>query len=178
MPEVRRYKKHSSPTTEVAIWSRISEDVYFAMRPGFGQPFISLLGFVNPMINLLWLGAVIMFVGGGFIIFPTGGLKVRAARRVQRASKTAGTTAVVLLCAASCLVAASPTASAATSHADSVLRAMKCACDDSGERVFDDKRTLLDCDCTLGQSVRRRVEDFLEGQTDQALNSLEPVRVL
>jgi cytochrome c-type biogenesis protein CcmF len=174
VPEVRRYKKHSSPTTEVAIWSRVSEDVYFAMRPGFGQPFISLLGFVNPMINLLWLGAVVMFLGGIFIIFPTGGLKARAARRVARSSKPASTAATTLLVIGITFFGSLNTAEAATAHTETVLRAMKCACEDSGDRVFDNKKTLLDCSCPLGQNVRRRVEDFLDGQTEQALDSLEP----
>ncbi|MEC8022946.1 MAG: cytochrome c-type biogenesis CcmF C-terminal domain-containing protein [Myxococcota bacterium] len=173
-PEVRRYKKHSSPTTEVAIWSRMSEDVYFAMRPGFGQPFISLLGFVNPMINLLWLGAVVMFFGGVFIIFPTGGLKARAARRVRQNAGTASTTAALLLGLLSALTLVAPSAEAATRHTTDVLGAMKCACDDSGERVFDEKQTLINCPCSLGQSVKRRVEDFLASQSEQRLDTLEP----
>src|SRR5690606_12452079 len=80
-PEVRRYKKHASPTTEVAIWSRLHEDVYAAMRPTLGASFIQLVAVVNPLIIMLWAGTALMFLGGVLLLFPNE-IFVRRASRV------------------------------------------------------------------------------------------------
>ncbi|HIN84972.1 MAG TPA: hypothetical protein EYN06_00725, partial [Myxococcales bacterium] len=79
-PEVRRYIKGGNPTTEVDIWSRPHEDVYVAMRPDLTQPFVQLIAVINPMILLLWLGTVVMFLGGVFLLFPTDIFLARAQR--------------------------------------------------------------------------------------------------
>ncbi len=70
-PEVRNYKKHSSPTTEVAIESTIGHDLYLAMRPAQGQRHISLLAVVFPFVSFLWLGAFVMLFGGAVCLLPT-----------------------------------------------------------------------------------------------------------
>lgn len=70
-PEVRNYKKHSSPTTEVAIESTIGHDLYLAMRPAQGQRHISLLAVVFPFVSFLWLGAFVMLAGGAICLLPT-----------------------------------------------------------------------------------------------------------
>jgi len=80
-PEVRRYAKQGTPTTEVDIWHRPWADVYVAMRPDLSQPFVQLIAVVNPMIQLLWIGTVIMFLGGVFLLIPTE-LVSAGARRV------------------------------------------------------------------------------------------------
>ncbi|MSQ82301.1 MAG: heme lyase CcmF/NrfE family subunit [Myxococcales bacterium] len=70
VPEVRFYKKHSSPTTEVAIESAILHDLYLAMRPAQGQRHVSLLAVVFPFVSFLWLGAVVMLFGGFVCLLP------------------------------------------------------------------------------------------------------------
>jgi cytochrome c-type biogenesis protein CcmF len=70
-PEVRFYKKHSSPTTEVAIESTILHDLYLAMRPAQGQRFINLLAVVFPFVSFLWLGAIVMLSGAVICVLPT-----------------------------------------------------------------------------------------------------------
>ncbi len=159
-PEVRRYKKHSNPTTEVAIWSRWDEDVYLAMRPDLSQPFINLVAYVNPWINLLWLGAVVMFIGGIFLILPTK-LVIPVRRFVGRRAAGSAAEAILLgLLFTSLLAPSNARASDFTNH---LLGQMRCACEEAGERVFKDNQTLLDCACPLGQSMRRRVEDYMQG---------------
>jgi len=69
-PEVRAYKKHESPTTEIAIWSKPYEDVYVAMRPALGQAFVNMLVVVFPLVSLLWTGALIMIIGGVICLLP------------------------------------------------------------------------------------------------------------
>ncbi|MBM4344661.1 MAG: heme lyase CcmF/NrfE family subunit [Deltaproteobacteria bacterium] len=70
VPEVRNYQKHQSPTTEVAIESAILHDLYLAMRPAQGQRHVSLLAVVFPFVGLLWLGAVVMLIGGFVCLLP------------------------------------------------------------------------------------------------------------
>ena len=70
-PEVRAYKKHSSPTTEVAIHSKVYEDVYVAMRPALGQAFVNMLVVVFPLVSLLWTGALVMIFGGIICLLPS-----------------------------------------------------------------------------------------------------------
>lgn len=71
-PEVRFYAKHSSPTTEVAIDSKLDHDLYLAMRPQQGQPFITLLAMVFPLVSFLWAGAATMILGAFVCLLPTG----------------------------------------------------------------------------------------------------------
>ena len=71
VPEVRFYAKHSSPTTEVAIYSTFEHDLYLAMRPQQGQRFITLLAIVFPFVSFLWLGAIVMVLGGAICVWPT-----------------------------------------------------------------------------------------------------------
>lgn len=70
VPEVRNYQKHQSPTTEVAIESAILHDLYLAMRPAQGQRHVSLLAVVFPFVGFLWLGAVVMLLGGFVCLLP------------------------------------------------------------------------------------------------------------
>ncbi len=77
-PEVRFYAKHSSPTTEVAIYSTFEHDLYLAMRPQQGQRFITLLAIVFPFVSFLWLGALVMVFGGTICMWP-----MRRARTVS-----------------------------------------------------------------------------------------------
>ncbi len=70
-PEVRNYKKHQSPTTEVAIESTIAHDLYLAMRPAAGGRHVSLLAVVFPFVGFLWLGAFVMLLGGAIALLPT-----------------------------------------------------------------------------------------------------------
>lgn len=77
---MRFYRKHGNPTTEVTTWDRGYEELYLAMRPDFGEPHIQLLSVVNPLINLLWLGTLIMFLKNIFLLFPNHLLVGRAQR--------------------------------------------------------------------------------------------------
>ncbi|NUN16411.1 MAG: heme lyase CcmF/NrfE family subunit [Myxococcales bacterium] len=69
-PEVRFYRKHQTPTTELAIRSYLLHDLYIAMRPAVGQSFVNMLAVVNPLVSLLWTGALVMVIGCIICIFP------------------------------------------------------------------------------------------------------------
>ena len=168
LPEVRFYKKHPNPTTEVAIWSRPWEDLSTAMRPEMGKPFVQLLTVGNPMIMLLWLGAAIMFGGGVFLLFPTELFVARARKTIEDdppvrpARRPIGATSIlpVLLVA---LFAGR------TAQAVELPDMLRCVCEEAGERVYSDTKTLRDCDCPLGKSLQKRTLDFLKiGPTQEA----------
>ncbi len=53
----------------------------------------------------------------------------------------------------------------ADSASDQLLSIMRCACDEGGERVFSDKKSLLDCECALGKSMRARIQAFMALQS-------------
>ena len=71
LPEVRAYRKHDSPTTEIAIESMPLEDVYVAMRPALGQAFVNMLVVVFPLVSFLWTGALVMIFGGIVCLIPS-----------------------------------------------------------------------------------------------------------
>jgi cytochrome c biogenesis factor len=70
VPEVRFYEKHSTPTTEIAIESHLFEDLYLAMRPATGKPFISLYAVVAPLVSFLWLGTLLLLLGAFIAVLP------------------------------------------------------------------------------------------------------------
>ena len=170
VPEVRRYKKHSNPTTEVAIWSRWNEDVYVAMRPDLSKASINLLAFVNPMVNLLWLGTLVMFLGGLFLIIPSGLFSARARRLASSSSVVAVLAGALLLPA---MVRAEKQTLPADQASARMLNIMKCACVEGGETVFSDERSLSDCPCELGRGMRRRVEEYMSRSSTADKESLQ-----
>ena len=192
-PEVRRYLKHMNPTTEVAIWSRIHEDVYIAMRPDMGQSFVNVLAFVNPLINLVWLGTVIMFLGGLLLLAPTDWLIAESAASApaepppaassgaMAAARSTGA-GVLLLLILGALAAperaqaqgapeparAQGAPTARGQGAPELMRALRCVCEEGGEPTVDPTRTLRDCTCPYGASVRARLEAALAADGSRA----------
>jgi c-type cytochrome biogenesis protein CcmF len=168
-PEIRFYRKHTNPTTEVAIWSRWSEDVYLAIRPTPGTSVIQLLSVVNPMVSLLWLGTVIMFIGGVTLLFPTRLLAnaFQSKRRTKAVVATSVVLAVLGLVSSTAIsapvdVVARSTVAApvADSHAEQLLSVMRCACQKGGQLVFsttDPPQTLKECECPAGVAMKARV---------------------
>lgn len=65
------YKQQEQPSTEVDIYSRWSEDVYFTLGtidPKTERARIQIT--LNPMISLLWLGGLILALGGLLAMMP------------------------------------------------------------------------------------------------------------
>ncbi len=71
-PEKRFYIKPEQPTTEVAIWSRLATDLYLVLGSiDENSRKITLLAYLNPFINLLWWGGLVMAVGTGVAAWPS-----------------------------------------------------------------------------------------------------------
>jgi cytochrome c-type biogenesis protein CcmF len=65
------YKQQEQPSTEVDIYSRWSEDVYFTLGnidPATETGRIQVT--LNPMVSFLWLGGLILAIGGLIAMLP------------------------------------------------------------------------------------------------------------
>ena len=76
------YSHQDQPTTEVDIRRTLREDLFVAL--GNYDPKNSLAGFkliVNPLVNWIWIGFLLMTLGAGVAMFPA---RLIAARRLSR----------------------------------------------------------------------------------------------
>jgi cytochrome c-type biogenesis protein CcmF len=72
MPEKRFYKKPQQPTTEVAMRSRLSEDLYLVL--GSFDPksqVVTILAYVNPLVSWIWIGGVLLALGTAICVSPS-----------------------------------------------------------------------------------------------------------
>ena len=71
-PEKRFYKKQQQPTTEVALRSTLLEDLYLVLGSYDDKSgLMTLIIFVNPLVNWLWLGGIVMMLGTVIVMSPT-----------------------------------------------------------------------------------------------------------
>ena len=70
MPEKRMYKTSQQPTSEVAIRSRMSEDLYVVLAEAGADGGAFLQVFLNPLVNWIWLGGFVMALGTGIALVP------------------------------------------------------------------------------------------------------------
>ena len=78
-PEIRQYRKREAKgepaSREVAIHRTFWEDLYVfpaANRAVGGQEKVTFTLFVNPLVNWIWAGWIIILAGGLFAILPMG----------------------------------------------------------------------------------------------------------
>jgi cytochrome c-type biogenesis protein CcmF len=83
--EKRNFKPSGMPTTEVGLHQALSGDVYVVMgdqNPDGGR---SMRLYFNPLVNLIWIGAALMFLGGAFSLadrrYRVGAPRARASAR-------------------------------------------------------------------------------------------------
>ena len=62
--EKRIFKPSNMPTTEVGLHQALGGDVYVVMGDETGNGARAMRMYFNPLVNFIWLGAVIMFAGG------------------------------------------------------------------------------------------------------------------
>ena len=86
-PSARTYLDSGEPTKQIAIRPllRTGEDLYLVFdgspRPGV----VTIKAFVNPLVNLLWLSAIVLVLGFAIAIWPDPRLAARLARRTNEA---------------------------------------------------------------------------------------------
>jgi len=71
-PEKRFYKKPQQPTTEIALRSRLTEDLYLVLG-SYDAPsgLVTLQAYVNPLVAWLWIGGFIMGFGTLVTMWPS-----------------------------------------------------------------------------------------------------------
>jgi len=71
-PEKRFYKKQQQPTTEVALRSTLIEDLYLVLGSyDEASGLMTMIVFVNPLVNWLWIGGIVMVLGTVIVMSPT-----------------------------------------------------------------------------------------------------------
>lgn len=69
-PQKHFHHKNEQPATEIAIRSRPHEDLYVVLSGWDQSGNVSFHVFVNPLVQLIWIGIGIMAMGGIFVLFP------------------------------------------------------------------------------------------------------------
>jgi cytochrome c-type biogenesis protein CcmF len=62
--EKREFKPNGTPTTEVGIHQTLAGDVYVVMGDKAADGGRVVRMYFNPLVSMIWLGALIMFAGG------------------------------------------------------------------------------------------------------------------
>ena len=62
--EKRNFKPSGMPTTEVGLHQTLPGDLYVVMGDTTGDGGRAMRMYFNPLVNLIWLGALVMFLGG------------------------------------------------------------------------------------------------------------------
>jgi cytochrome c-type biogenesis protein CcmF len=69
-PEKHFHHKSDQPMTEVAVRSTPKEDLYLILAAWNEEGDVTFHAFVNPLVQLVWIGVAIMVLGGIFVLFP------------------------------------------------------------------------------------------------------------
>ncbi len=76
LPEKRWYNKFpEEPTSEVALMRSLKEDLFVILASIERSGTIMVKGIINPLINWIWLGAIVSCIGGIYVLLPDGGKK-------------------------------------------------------------------------------------------------------
>ncbi len=82
-PAKRIYRASRQGTTEAGIRAAVSGDLYVVLGDPKDNGAYAISLYFNPLVRLIWIGCVIMFLGG-FVSLMDRRLRVGAPRRAQR----------------------------------------------------------------------------------------------
>jgi cytochrome c-type biogenesis protein CcmF len=85
-PEKHFHHKSDQPMTEVAVRTTLKEDLYIILAAWNEEGAVTFHVFVNPLVQLVWIGIAVMVLGGIFVLFPN---KKSAAKASVRKSEEA-----------------------------------------------------------------------------------------
>lgn len=69
-PEKHYHYKSEQPMTEIKIRSTPQEDLYVVLSGWDEQGQVTFRIFINPLVQVIWIGIGIMVIGGIFVMFP------------------------------------------------------------------------------------------------------------
>jgi cytochrome c-type biogenesis protein CcmF len=90
-PSKRLYEAPRSTTTEAAIHASWRGDLYIVLGDALADGAFVVRAYFNPLVRLIWLGAVVMAIGGVLSLLDRR-LRVGAPRRSARAQPVAAAT--------------------------------------------------------------------------------------
>lgn len=76
------YKVQQQPTTEVALYSTLREDLYVVLAQANPDRSAIFKAYVNPLVQFVWLGGLVVVLGTFIILLPDS--EDRTARRVAQ----------------------------------------------------------------------------------------------
>ena len=82
-PSKRQYNAPPQATSEAGIHVALLGDLYAVLGDEAGDGAWTVRLYFNPLVRLIWIGAIIMFIGGGFSLSDRR-LRVGAPRRSRR----------------------------------------------------------------------------------------------
>ena len=86
--EKREFKPSGTPTTEVGLHQTIAGDLYVVMGDANSEGGRAMRMYFNPLVNFIWLGALLMFAGGAFSLADRR-YRIGAPKRVARGEAVA-----------------------------------------------------------------------------------------
>jgi cytochrome c-type biogenesis protein CcmF len=88
IPSKRSYAVEKSATTEAGIHNSWRGDLYIVLGDPLKDGAYSVRVYFNPMVRLIWLGALLMFFGGG-VSLSDRRLRVGAPKRAKAKAQPA-----------------------------------------------------------------------------------------
>jgi cytochrome c-type biogenesis protein CcmF len=96
-PAQWNFIKGEQPTTEVAIHPRLTEDVYLVLTGYDGESGLANFRvYINPLINFVWLGFLILALGTFICLIPQGVVDLLSPRPQSRIGRMADAAALLL----------------------------------------------------------------------------------
>jgi len=80
-PEKAKFFNNDQPMSEVALRMTLAEDLYVILGGFDKERNIWITARINPLINWMWLGGIMMIIGTGVALFPEMDRKKRSSKR-------------------------------------------------------------------------------------------------
>jgi len=138
-PELRFFPRAATTTTEVAIsGADFLVDVYISMQPSEDGNYVKLYTVIFPLVNFLWLGAMMLVIGSAICLIPRWLGQTIVAMVRGRGASTAATVAFAAVGLALALAPSSAHARVPEPQGFAVP---------AGGDAFTDLLGVLSCDC-------------------------------
>jgi cytochrome c-type biogenesis protein CcmF len=82
-PEKDYYKNQDQPTTEVAVFTTLKEDLFIILAEINENNAVTFKTIINPLIVWLWLGGFVIFFGGLLVLLPDKREDMRIAKYLR-----------------------------------------------------------------------------------------------
>ncbi|MEM8573152.1 MAG: heme lyase CcmF/NrfE family subunit [Pseudomonadota bacterium] len=86
IPSKRSYSVENSATTEAGIYNALGGDLYVVLGDALKDGAHTVRVYFNPLVRLIWLGPLLMFIGGG-VSLTDRRLRVGAPKRAKQKSE-------------------------------------------------------------------------------------------